>query len=180
MKNRKWIPIILMIWPYLTAGAIFTLLATENQSAGVSIVLLGLLTIVVYVVNIVNACTYKREDAGRQAFWNMLVKLVHIPFYLVMFVLGLMFLAASALPALIFVSPFIVIMCVIIDYCLMVTSSMYGINALIRARTNGLVSTKFGVFHTVLHFLFFLDMISAIIIFIKIRKSTVKMCYNEE
>ena len=105
MKNKKWMPILLMIWPYLVAGMIFALLPIESQSAILFMVLVVLLTLVIYAANIINACTQKTEDIGALVFWNMLVKLVHIPFYLVMFVIGLGVFATSWLPGLIFFTP---------------------------------------------------------------------------
>ena len=53
------------------------------------------MTAVVYLMNIVNAWMYKDEDnCYRLAFFDMLIKLLHIPFYLLVFLIGvLMFMA---------------------------------------------------------------------------------------
>ena len=171
MKSRRGISILLMIWPYLTAGTIFGLLPIDNQPKVLFMVLLALMTLVLYILNIINACTHKIEELEQSAFWNMLVKLVHIPFYMVMFVIGLGVLATSWLPGLIFFTPFIVMMFVVVDYCLTVTSSSYGINVLIRARKEGALSTKFMALHLVMHLCFVLDVISAISVFVKLRKA---------
>lgn len=174
MKNRKWLPLILIGWPYVCAGLLFVLLSNENQFAVIMLLLLILLTAVVYVLNIINACTYKKEGTCQLAFWNMLMKLVHIPFYLVVFIIGAMFFLSMVLPALIFVSPIVVIMLAIIDLCLMITTSLYGINALIRARGNGIITTKFMVVNIIMHLFFVFDVISAVVIFAKIKRTDKK------
>ena len=72
--------------------------------------------------------------------------------------------STSFLPGMILFTPFIVFVFVFIDYCLVFTTSMYGINALIRARKKGVVSTKYMLVHMVLHLLFFFEVISAIFV----------------
>lgn len=170
-ENRKWLPILLMVWPYLVFAILCLGANEENTAYGGSILLLILLTAVVYIANIVNACAYKKEDARQLAFWNMIMKLVHIPFYLMIFLIGVMALVVMVVPVFVFVSPIIAITLMVIDFFLMLTSSVYGINALIRARRNGSVSTKFTVLHSMMHLFFVLDVISAVVVFLKLRKS---------
>ena len=72
------------------------LIGEENENL-FSAFFLGYLvmTAVVYLMNIVNAWMYKGEDnCYRLAFFDMLIKLLHIPFYLLVFLIGvLMFMA---------------------------------------------------------------------------------------
>ena len=72
------------------------LIGEENENL-FSAFFLGYLvmTAVVYFMNIVNAWMYKGEDnCYRLAFFDMLIKLLHIPFYLLVFLIGvLMFMA---------------------------------------------------------------------------------------
>lgn len=176
MKNRKWLPILLMIWPYLTVALMYLVFNNENEFQSLFLLLMIILTAVVYILNIVNASTRKSEDACQLAFWDMLMKLVHIPFYMVMFVFGLLFLLTMVVPALILVSPIIVIALAVIDFCLMITTSFYGINALIRARANGIVSTRSMILHIIMHLFFVLDVISAIVVFVKLKKAERGRC----
>ncbi len=92
MKN-KISPIILMMWPYayllymvIPAGTILYDNFTTIYIA---------LTVFVYGINIWNAlrCSDKKF-AKDYAFWNMIIKLFHIPFYLGVFALGAVFLLA--------------------------------------------------------------------------------------
>ena len=167
---KKLLPILLAVWPYLVLWMMSIFGGKEEGNHGLELLLLIMLTAVVYIVNIVNAFTYKVEDAKKLAFWNMVIKLIHIPFYLIVFIAGVALLLAMVVPALVFVSPFLVAILAVIDFFLMLTSSAYGIHALIRAKKNDCVSVKFVVVHSILHLFFVTDVISAVIVFVKTRK----------
>ena len=171
MKSRKWLPILLGTWPYLVLVLMFSLASEENQYYGLVLLFLILMTAVVYILNIINACICKKEEDRGLALADMLIKLVHIPFYLLVFIIGAMALLIMVVPAFVFISPLLVITLIVIDFFLMITSSAYGINALIRARRNGSVSTKFVVIHSIMHLFFVLDIISAVVVFVKLRKA---------
>ena len=91
---KKVLPVVLLIWPYLFFAGF--LIGEENENL-FSAFFLGYLvmTAVVYLMNIVNAWMYKVEDDSyRLAFFDMLIKLLHIPIYLLVFLIGvLMFMA---------------------------------------------------------------------------------------
>ena len=52
----------------------------------------------------------------------------------------------------------------------MLTSSTYGIRVLVLAKKEGMISTGFMMLHIVMHFCFVLDIVSALIVFIKLKK----------
>lgn len=165
---RKVLPIVLLIWPYLFFVGF---LIDEEHESLLSGFFLGYLvmTAVVYLLNIINAWLYKGEDACyRLALFDMLIKLLHIPFYLLVFLAGVLMFMAMVVPALLFVSPFIIAILFVVDLLLMITSSMYGVSALVKAVKQGKVSKKYAVVHGILHFLFVTDVISAICVFVKI------------
>lgn len=172
-KKKRFFPITLAVWPYLCVAA-FILMFSANETLG-EIFLWGgmLLTPIVYISNIIYACICKEEDSYYHlAFWNMVIKLVHIPFYLGVFLLGILLLMIAVVPAFIFVSPFLIVLLIIVDVFLLITSSMYGVNALIRAGRKQAVSKKYVVINIILQFLFIADVISAIVLYIKVRKNT--------
>lgn len=117
-RFRKILPIILMIWPYV----FFVHEYFEYKNAHNFFTLYVILTIVVYVLNIVNALTYPKDKVNDLAFYDMLIKFVHIPFFLLIFGIGLLLLFAMVVPALIFFSPVMIMILAIIDYLLMITS----------------------------------------------------------
>ena len=162
---KKLLPIILMLWPYM----VVVLGKVENEK--LSSLLTGayiLLTIVVYVANIVNA--FQCKDPRSLAIFNAVIKIAHIPFFLAIFVLGIGFLFASVVPAMILVTPFLMVILFIVDVLLMLTSSMYGINAIRRAYSAGQISGTFAIVNGILHFFFVADTISAIIVLCKVKK----------
>lgn len=170
MKKKRFFPILLGVWPYLVLGLLWIVANREKHYYEVVLPLVCVLTAVVYILNVINACKPKAEDTGALALTDMIVKLVHIPFYLMIFMIGVMSLVLMVVPIFTFISPIIAIMLAIIDYFLMLTSSAYGIRALILARKDGIISTKFMVLHVIMHFCFVLDIVSAIIVCIKLKK----------
>lgn len=167
--KRKF-PLTLALWPYLYFPG--SEIAGDSERLQ-TVFLVGyiILTIIVYLSNIIYACTCKGEDSYYHlAFWNMFIKLIHIPFYLFNCMIGVLFLFASVVPALTFVTPFIIFTLFFIDVLLMLTSSVYGISALIRAGHKQVISKEFAINNIILHFVFIMDVISSIILYIKVRK----------
>lgn len=165
---KKKFPISLTVWPYIY----FLIAFIENEKmSSVFMNIYCILTIVVYISNIIYACRMTGMESHNQlAFWDMFIKLVHLPFYLLTVFLSVVLLMSMVVPALIFVGPMFVIFLMIIDFCLMATSSIYGINALLKARKKNAISTKFMIVQGILHFIFILDVISAVILFVKLKK----------
>lgn len=171
MKKRRWIEVLLTIWPYFIVGVLWILAKKEDVYLGPVVTLLCVATVVVYVMNIVHACKCKNKDIRGLALSDMVIKLLHIPFYLIIAVVGLLMLVLMVVPVFVFISPAIVVMLAIIDYFLLLTTSAYGINALIGARKKGIISQSFMVINILMHLCFVLDIISAIIVFVKLRKA---------
>lgn len=171
MKRVKYFAVVLMVWPYLGLVLLSILDKMDPESYGNVFAVYVILTIVVYVMNIANACTCRGAGADYQlAFWDMLIKLIHIPFYILVFLTGVLLLFAMVVPALIFISPIMVTILAVIDYLLLLTSSAYDINAVARAKKKGAVSAKYAVLHSVLHLFFIADLISSIVIFVRFRR----------
>lgn len=173
---RKVLPVSLMIWPYVFF--IFTIFCDKIGEAAYSSILEAyiVLTVVVYILNIWNAFTYSQEeDTGHKlAFYDMLIKLVHIPFYFFVFVIGACLILAMVVPALVFVSPIVVTMLACIDFFLMVTSSMYGVSAAVRLSRRGGLSKMSAFVYSLFHFFFVADVISAILLFRKSKRMSGK------
>lgn len=122
-------------------------------------------------MNIWNAFTFPEDDGGhRLAFWDMLLKLVHIPFYAGVFVIGVVLFFAMVVPVLTFISPIIIIILAAIDYFLMLTSSMYGISAAIKAAKKGILSRLSAGLYSIFHCMFVADLVSAVLLHGKIKK----------
>lgn len=170
-RFRKILPVILMVWPYLYfVTTVFFDKIGEEVYTPISNIYFAL-TLVVYILNIWNAFTYPREEMGKElAFYDMVAKLVHIPFYLCVFILGIILVLAMVVPGMVFVSPIVITILAVIDFFLMVTSSMYGINAAFKLSKNGILTTSTAVLYSVLHLIFVADVISAVLLYRKSRK----------
>lgn len=170
---KKYLPLILMVWPYLFA--VYFMLP-DGLGENIYMLLLFayiILTVFVYILNIGNAFTYKGNEAARKlAFYDMMIKLLHIPFYLCVFALGIVCIVAMVVPAFVLVSPMIIMMLFVIDCFLILTSSMYGISAAIKSSRQGMISKKAALLHGIFHCIFVTDIISAIILYRKIKRST--------
>lgn len=168
---------VLSVWPYIP---FFGFLITNENCLGIFFNGYSISTVIVCLMNIIYACRSKGEDSFYQlAYWNMLIKLAHIPFYLFTVAAGVLLLIAMVVPAFILLSPVIVFGLMLADLFLMVTTSLYGVNAIIRARQNKIVSRKFCVINTLLHFVFVLDVISSVCIFVRLRKYKTAFQFNK-
>lgn len=186
-KFNKIPPITLMIWPYLfflIAALPENILGVISRHEVINIYLV--LTVVVYIVNIIYAIcyllTHHEETSCKQlAFWGMLTKLVHIPFYIIMLLAAVLSVLIMVVPVFVLLSPIFIILIIIVDILLMITSSTYGVCAIVRAVKEGILPLRKAVFHGILHYILVLDTISSIYIFVKIRKhfkNTDKADYN--
>ena len=177
MKKYKIInftPWVLAVWPYLFF-ACFLCSYINGDLASVLLLAYIIATPVVYITNIVYACFLKGEKSCKKlALYDMVLKLIHIPFYGIVFLAGLLLFGTIVVPALIFVTPTIILILFFVDVCLMVTTSMYGVSALVQAARKKEVSKLYACIHVILHFLFVTDVVSAFWVYIKIRKSARK------
>ncbi|MBD5542120.1 MAG: hypothetical protein HDR00_13210 [Lachnospiraceae bacterium] len=170
-KKKRFFPITLAIWPYLYAVLLFGVPTTYEVLS--ELILWGgmLLTLILYISHIIYACLCKGEDSYYDlAFWNMLIKLIHIPFYIIVFLVGAFFLLAAVVPIFTFVAPLLILCLFVADVFLMITSSIYGVNALIRAGKKQMVSKPYVIINIILQFIFVADVISAVVLYIKLRK----------
>ena len=100
----------------------------------------------------------------------MLIKLIHIPFYILVFLIGILSLFVAVVPALVLVTPIMIFVLFVIDVLLMLTSSMYGISTLLKACKTGMISRKFMVINIIMHCFFVTDIISSIIVFVQLKR----------
>ena len=92
----------------------------------------------------------------------MLLKICHIPFYLLVFAVGVL-LNVMIIPLL----PFMVFM----DYLLLLSTSLYGIRALWTGHRQGSLSLTAAGVCTALQLLFCLDLAGAIWGWVRLRKA---------
>ena len=77
---KKILPVLLLIWPYLYVIP-FGIGSANKDFYGPVMGIYMVLTVAVYLLNIISVCMDKDEAAHRRlAFWNMVMKVAHIPF----------------------------------------------------------------------------------------------------
>ena len=86
--------------------------------------------------------------------------------------MALLLMLAMVVPAFIIVTPILVSALAVVDVCLMLTSSMYGISASMRLRKEGRISNQSALLYIILHLFFVTDVISAVCLYSKCRKQT--------
>ena len=165
---RKAPPIMLMVWPYLLIGMLYLFSLLSSDAASLVFYTYCPLTVAVYALNIWNACTLR--DERQLARWSMAVKLVHIPFYLLVFCIGILFTSAMVVPALLFVSPFILLLLAAGSW-LLLTSSAYSISAAVQAAARRRISKAGTIVCGVLHCFFVLDVVGAVLLFCRLQKT---------
>ena len=165
---KKQYPILLAVWPYLS---FLTVLIPTGQHTPFLWIACILATPVIYIMNIIYVCRFHEEGAFYQlAFWNMVVKLCHIPFYLITALIGVLLLLVMVVPAFVFAPPILVLMLTASNYLLMAVTSAYGVSTLVRARAAGAVSRKCMIANIILHFFFVLDVASSVYVFCRMKK----------
>lgn len=141
---KKIFPIITMLWPYIT------LLLLMLEVEGFLYIELAL-----FVINLAGAILYSNDEDCLH--WNKIIKLVHIPYYVLTFIVGVLFALLTFTPVviMIFVGPSVVLMLFISDVILMLSTSLYGLINIFRSKGSGYY------IWAVLHFFFVLDVVGA-------------------
>ena len=159
---KKKLPLAaLLIAPYvLLAGGIALLL---HGKPWMILVLWALIVLLAFLPAMVCAFLLPRRGwpARRLLFWNMVLKLCNIPFYIGVFFAGMM-MSVFVIPLLPFLALF--------DYSVLLPSTMYGLSGLLQARREGRIRTKTLLVHGVMQFFFCLDVVSAICLYVNARK----------
>lgn len=162
---KKRIPtILLLISPYLFLFIFTSNIYSEYLSFGKIFLINCSFLAIVFIFNMIYPFVLAKhgENSTKLLFWDMLLKLFNIPIYIAVFMFGTMM---AFLPKGIVITPFLVFF----DYILLLPSSMYGISGLIQARREGKITTSTAVINSILHFFFVMDIISAIIMFFKVK-----------
>ena len=133
----------------------------------------GVLLLIAGVANVLCACFDRAEDSPRRlAFWDLVLKLSMIPFYTLIFLYAtgiatIMFV----IPGLFLAAPFVVVPLLAMSYLLMLATSSYGFAASLRATKRGLLPGSLAAIHIALHFFAIADLISAIVLYLQLRRA---------
>ena len=167
---KKYIlPILLAVWPYLF---FLPCLFPDSEACieAFALIYCGA-TILVYLANAIFAFRSRDLQTQDLARWDLIIKLCHIPFYILVMLVGCLLALAIVAPAVLFMAVMVIPVLVFVDVLLMLTSSCYGFRALRKARQEGLVDKKWATIHTIAHCIFVADVISAFLLWRKLKKT---------
>ncbi len=167
---KRILPVILMIWPYTFVAYLFC--SDNGESILWPIIAYILATALVYGANIVNALLFPRKTkASESALFGMLLKIVHIPFYVFVFIFGMMsFGVLAIMPGNIITAPFMVLVLFIIDVALMATTSIYSLSAIFKMVLAKKMRISTALILGFFSFIFITDVICSVIILVKVKK----------
>lgn len=133
----------------------------------------GTLLLIAGIANILCACFDRAEGSPRRlAFWDLILKLCMIPFYtlIILYATGIATIM-FVIPGLFLAAPFVVVPLLAMSYLLMLAMSSYGFAAAIRATKRGLLPASVAAIHIALHFFAVADLISAIVLYLQLRRA---------
>lgn len=105
---------------------------------------------------------YKKWDCRKVALFNMVIKIVQIPAYIAVFLLG----------ALSFRTLFTMGLAVVFflfDCASIFLTGLIGVTSVIRCYTDSIISKRFSILNGLLQFVFCADVISSITIFVQVK-----------
>lgn len=158
----------LIFYPYLYMVVLALAIALPDQSYGeyssilflVATVVCNLYTLCAIIYNIV--CASKGIYSARHlAKLNMLAKFIQIPAYCFHFVLGMIGSLASVWGI------GFVMWAIFIDVLTIVVSGTNGISAVVGCYKDGIFSKKSSIVFGILNYIFCIDVIAAIILFVR-------------
>ena len=165
MKLLKRVPmILLMVLPNIAIITFLICIYAVDNSEAVFINTMKIyiaMICIIYIPNIIYAIilTVKGIPSQTILFWNMIIKIFHILFHLLVFIIEFMFvitiIGLGALPILF-----------IMDSLLLFTSSAYGICGIVRAVKDNRFTKNMGILFIIMHLFFVIDLVSAVICFI--------------
>lgn len=172
---KKILPFIFIIlFPYYIVFLIGSLLNQHlmefvfhnNFYIGLlSLCIFGIIAFVSVIILCVNNFA-GRLDAVEAARINMMIKIIPIPAYLVIFVIGLMCLLTIFTIGISFIL-------LILDGISIVLSGLIGVFVVRRCYADGILTRTEMVIHGILQFVFCLDIVSAVIVYRKIKTTNI-------
>ena len=168
-KITKIMPIILLIWIYFILFLIYKEILFNNEYKMVFPTVI-IISIILNILTIYSALIEKTHYKSL-AIYNMILKILTIPFYVLMFLLVMSSLLILSITGIgLFFFPLVAIIFFAIDFFLLVTTSSLGLAAIRIIKKDGILPKSTCALLQICHFMFVIDIIASIILYIKIRK----------
>lgn len=181
----KKVPLILLCClPYiLLVQVVYNVFTYTEDNVEDPLITMPVMIVVcaIIILNIIYAIVMCRgpESAKTIAFWNLVVKVAHIPFYVIVFIIGILgaLLGLIPVPFMFFIGITVVFFLFLGDFIVLFSTVSYGIAASLSGYKSGFLSQKEAVGYSVMHFFFCLDVIAAILMYFKIKKQSSQFTY---
>lgn len=166
-KKNIWYIVPILILPYLIVGILSVALFGKDNPFG-KINPLGILLLCIMLTTIFSVIYFiksivKKDDPELLAKRAMIVKLVHVPAYIMIFILGICFMIT------IFTIPFTIGL-FLIDSLILFLSSLLTISSVINGLRTGILKIKDIIWVVILQFVFCADVVVAVIYYLKIKR----------
>lgn len=167
--KKYLLAIPLVLYPYSAFGALVGFFATLNKTD--SVVLAALFPIIcsliwlaalICTVLIAIFSAVKKEDPTALSKLNMIIKLIHIPAYFLLFIMG-MLLSMGGM----FLGIFLPLV-MFLDWGAICLSGTVGAVSASRAKADGMLTTGKAVIFGIMQFIYCFDVIFSIVLFVKI------------
>ena len=149
--KKPILPIACGLYPYLYIGLFLLVNAQNFDVPSLPFPLLLGLVILGPVLGVAGIAAGLQTPPERSAVWGLAVKLIHIPFYLLVFFLFL-------------ILPLGAVFFFVFDAMTLISGCGFGIAAILRSRKEGRISTGWAVAQLLLHCCFVADIISAFLL----------------
>lgn len=157
---KKYIFLIsVLLFPYMSMALLVSGISFDKVLLGISVMfLLGFMTSIINLI-----CAIRNKwNAEHLALENMIIKLVQIPAYVIIFVIGLsgvVFIQFIAVSLILF----------LFDCITILFSGLVALSAVIRAKAEGKIDRICTVIFIISSFVFCIDVIFAVVLYILIK-----------
>ncbi|MEE1313733.1 MAG: hypothetical protein UHS41_08440 [Lachnospiraceae bacterium] len=161
---KKTIAFILAAYAMLASAV--KIVAAPTLSNGIKPAIAMVLCIIIIIWHMVDALSYQKKEVPVIELYHkdFLSKLYLIPFYILFFAWGFGFVVA---PLGFLFLPFLFLL----GYMVLLSSSAYGLSALIREKRTDSISPKLQKLYLIMHFLFFFDFFGSYLLWKRINET---------
>ncbi len=166
-------PYVILLFLYLLMGEteLFGKLFNNDGFLGIGILILFLAVACIFALVAAMYGIFHEWDSLFCSKMVLAVKLLHIPAYIIIFLLGIMF----SVMIFTFVISFLFI---IFDVILITVTGMLGTTAAIRAYKEGKCSLKWAIFLSVCQYIFCIDVFVSLYLFCMVRENNMAEVEN--
>ena len=142
-----------------------------DESVNLLLSVIGIFYVMIVLANIIYVIiwTCMGGDSQRILFWNMLMKICYIPIFIGTFISILAGLCTFMVGGIALVAVMLVV-----DVILLIPPSIYGLCGCIRAAKEKNANVGLAVVMAIMHFIFCLDVVAAIVMYFVVRNKNRK------